>query len=132
MNRFVRFALVGAGGFLVDFAAMSGFLTLASLPPLPARLIAFAITVCVTYVFNRVFTFADRPRRGRQEWIAYALTSCAAALVNLGVFSLTLSALHATPMSPYIAMPLGVAAGLAVNFVCYNFFVFRAASREQC
>jgi len=125
--RLARFVLVGGAGFVVDFATMWGLLTLAHLPPIPARVGAFAITVAFTYVLNRAFTFADRPRRGREEWIAYGLVSIAAAVVNLGGFALALHALGPRPFAPYVAMPIGVAAGLVVNFVCYNFLVFRAA-----
>ncbi|MFT3728879.1 MAG: GtrA family protein [Terricaulis sp.] len=130
VGRIARFLIVGGAGFVVDFGTMLGLLQLAHLAPMPARLIAFAVTVAFTYVFNRSFTFADRPRRGRGEWITYAAASSVAALANLGIFALVLGALHANPLAPYLAMPVGVAAGLLVNFVSYNFLVFREAATK--
>ena len=126
MNRLFKFLAAGGAGFAVDFTTFWAMLKFAHLPPLPARLIAFAIAVVFTYVFNRAFTFADRPRRGRVEWATYFAASAVAAVVNIGVFTVALKFLGAWPLAPYAAMPIGVAAGLVVNFVCYNFIVFRA------
>ena len=109
---------------------MWAMLTFAHLPPMPARLIAFAVSIIFTYVFNRAFTFADRPRRG-SEWRSYALVSAVAAAVNLGAFATALRALGTHAFAPYIAMPIGVAVGLVVNFLCYNFVVFRAAPTTE-
>jgi putative flippase GtrA len=110
---------------------MWALLNLAHLAPMPARVIAFLVTVVFTYVFNRAFTFADRPQRGRGEWVSYAAVSIAAAVVNLGVFAIVLKLLSTHAYAPYIAMPIGVVAGLVVNFVSYNFLVFRAAPTTE-
>ena len=118
--------MVGGAGFLVDFATMGALLNLAHLSAIPARLIAFGVSVVFTFALNRSFTFADRPRRGRKEWVLYALASSVAALVNLGVFAIVLGGLGAKSFAPYAAMPIGVAAGLIVNFLSYNLVVFRA------
>ena len=131
MRRLCRFLSVGAAGFVVDFTTMWVMLTLARLPPMPARVIAFVVTIIFTYVFNRAFTFADRPQRGKGEWASYALVSAAAAILNLGVFAFALKSLGQHPFGPYLAMPIGVAAGLVVNFLCYNFLVFRAPTTER-
>jgi len=125
MQRLIRFLVVGGAGFVVDFTTMWAMLNFAHLSPLPARLVAFGLTVAFTYVFNRTFTFADRPRRGRDEWATYIGVSIAAAVVNIGVFLLALKFMGAWTLAPYTALPIGVAAGLVVNFVGYNLLVFR-------
>jgi putative flippase GtrA len=128
--RLLKFLSVGAAGFVVDFTTMCAMITFAHLAAIPARLIAFAVSIVFTYIFNRAFTFADRPRRGG-EWMRYTLVSAVAAAVNLGAFATALQALGTHAFAPYIAMPIGVAVGLLVNFFCYNFLVFRAASTTE-
>lgn len=118
MQRLLKFLVVGTGGFVVDFSTMWALLTFPHLRPIAARVVAFAVAIVFTYVFNRAFTFADRPRRGRAEWLSYALVSAAAAVVNLGVFVVALRTVGGNAYSPYIAMPIGVAAGMVVNFIC--------------
>ena len=109
---------------------MCAMISFAHLGAIPARLIAFAVSIIFTYIFNRAFTFADRPRRGG-EWMRYAFVSAVAAGVNLGAFATALRALGTHAFAPYIAMPIGVALGLVVNFLCYNFVVFRTTSTRE-
>lgn len=125
-QRFSKFLIVGGAGFALDFTTLWALLTFAALSPIPARVIAYLVAITFTYICNRAFTFGDRPRDRRFIWAAYAVASAVSAAVNLGVFVVALAAFEGWTQAPYLAMPIGIAAGLVVNYIAFNFVVFRA------
>jgi len=131
IRRFAKFLVVGGGGFIIDFATMWALLNFGALAAMPARLIGFAAALAFTYALNRRFTFADRSSRGAATAAAYVAVSVVAAIINLGCFALALQLLQPWPLAPYLAMPIGVAAGLVVNFAAYNFLVFRHSNSGE-
>lgn len=127
MKRIVSFLAVGGGGFLVDITTLWFALEILHLEPIPARLLAFAAALLFTYTLNRAITFADRETAGAKKMGLYTLASVLSGAVNVGVYVALLEVLPATPLAPYIALPIGVGAGLISNYSLYNFAVFRAA-----
>lgn len=124
MRRFKRFLGVGAIGFVVDAGVFFTALTLLGVRPVVARLIASSIAIAATWRLNRRYTFADRQaRHPLQEFLRYGAASLAAAAANLvGVALLSPFDAAYGHVPSYIA---GTAAGLVVNFVLYERFVFR-------
>ena len=125
-RRIGLFLLVGLVGFVVDAGLLTFGIHVMSLGPKLSRLFSFLAAVLVTWALNRSYTFADKAtgRRG-SELVRYAATSCISASLNLGVYWLVLEILPETAAAPYMALVLGVAAGLVSNFTLYRFVVFR-------
>jgi len=125
MTRIAKFLLVGAAGFVCDLSFLWFFIRGLGFSPIPARLFSFVCAVAFTYALNRRTTFADRPYRGPNQIIKYFLASGLAGLANILVYIAVLSALGQGQFTPFIAMPVGVAVGLVINFTLYNFEIFR-------
>lgn len=123
--RFLRFGLVGVAGFAVDAGLTQGLVDLAHLPPLGARLPAFAAAVVTTWALNRRFTFTDR-RAGPvgPQFLAFLASALIAGLVNYGVFA-AITVLTPLGRWPAAGVAFGSVAGWLVNFGIADRLVFR-------
>ncbi|MDZ7790205.1 MAG: GtrA family protein [Xanthomonadales bacterium] len=124
-SRFIRFAIVGTAGFVVDAAVLYALLTLVDAGPLTARIPSFLCAATFTWALNRRWTFAA-PREERQlrQWGAYTLAMVCGAAVNYGCYALMVIALPDLPATPLAALAAGSLAGLAVNFALAERVVF--------
>lgn len=127
MSAFLRFALVGAAGFVVNEAA----LWIGLHPPLhlgkdAAWFFAFAPAVTFTWWGNRTFTFREHASSGARamlhEWVRFVATNSFGALINLAVYELLI---HLTGADPLLALACGVLAGMVFNFTLSKRLVFR-------
>jgi putative flippase GtrA len=124
-GRFIRFAVVGATGFLVDAALLSvlighGFGIYA------ARLASFPAAVTWTWLLNRLWGFRDdRTHRPTREWARYFAVQSFGALVNFLVYSALLASIfdERAEMALY-ALAIGSAVGMIVNYVGAAALVF--------
>ncbi len=68
IRRFLKFAVVGAWGFIVDFTVLNLLLFGAQFPAWLANTCSFTIAVLNTFIFNRLWTFPESRQRpiGRQ------------------------------------------------------------------
>lgn len=121
----VRFALVGAAGFVVDAGVLH--LALASGAGLFAgRAVSYLAAATFTWACNRRFTFATTLPPTLGEWARFVLANAGGGLVNLAVYSALVLAVEAVARTPVIGVAAGSVAGLAVNFALSRRFVFRA------
>lgn len=125
-KAFVRFALIGAIGFLVD----AGILTLLSqhwgLNVYLARCVSFAAASLVTFLLNRRFTFtAARVVGPGREYVRYMTVQGVGSLTNLAVFIVLINLFAGLGQTPVIPLAFGSAAGLIVNFAGSRLWVFR-------
>jgi putative flippase GtrA len=122
---------LGAGGFcgLLQLGLLAALLA-RRWSPLPADVLALALTTQLNFGLNAAFTWQDRPAHGRQRrrgrallrrWAAYQGTSAGAALLNLLVFA----ALHPA-LPPVVAAAAGTGIAALGNFVANDRLVFRA------
>ncbi|MGE3303174.1 MAG: GtrA family protein [Hyphomonadaceae bacterium] len=117
------FALVGAGGFVVDALVLKVGLALGASNAL-ARLISLAAGMHFTFTVNRVTAFRHlRSAPLARQWLLYLAANSLGALVNYGVF-LALTA-DWLARAPVIAAGCGAIAGLAVNFAGSRLLAFR-------
>lgn len=128
-SRFLRFALVGTAGFVVDSAVLAVLLHGAHLDPYSGQIIAFLVAATFTWWANRRFTFADRAAAGHKsiaaEWMAFLAANGLGGLVNYAVYA-ALVALAPVPFNnPYLAVGAGSLAGLAFNFTLSSRMVFK-------
>ena len=69
IKRFLKFAVVGAWGFIVDFTILNLLMFGAHFPAWLANTCSFTIAVLNTFILNRLWTFPE----SRQRPIAQAV-----------------------------------------------------------
>jgi len=130
-SRFLRFGIVGAGGFLVDETVLTLLHYGLGVGPYGARVVSILCAMTFTWWGNRNLTFAEHAVRGGatallREWFAFCLANAVGAVVNYATYSV-LVGLFAPPLGqPLVATAAGVAVGLVFNFTLSKRFVFRA------
>ena len=81
----VRFALVGASGYVVNLAVFAALVEGAGTDHRLAALAAFLVAVASNFVWNRRWTFRARAGHRGFQAARFLTVSLAAFLVNLGV-----------------------------------------------
>ena len=128
-SRFLRFAIVGALGFLVDAGVLALVLHSGLAGFHAGRCLSFLAAASFTWALNRRFTFADRAAsRGNRgaQWARYVAAMSAGAAVNYAVYALVLAWAGYTALVAPLAVAAGSIAGLGVNFSAARWFVFAA------
>ncbi|MGH6889455.1 MAG: GtrA family protein [Rhizomicrobium sp.] len=131
--RFLRFALVGTVGFVVNWIALYLALHLAGLDKYSGWPVAFLVAVTFTWWGNRTLTFRDRAAsRGiAREWFAFLVGNSLGALANFAVYCLFVT-FAAPPLgNPLVAIVAGTLVGLVFNFMVSARFVFRAPATKD-
>jgi putative flippase GtrA len=133
-SRFLRFAMVGTAGFLVNEAALAFALKLLHLNSYAGGVFSFAVAVTFTWWGNRRLTFRDRaatgPRGMLVEWAKFVMANGLGFLVNFGLYA-GLIALAPRPLNnPFLALALGTIAGLLFNFAMSSRVVFGSGSGD--
>ena len=128
-SRFLRFAIVGALGFVVDAGVLALVLHSGLAGFHAGRCLSFLAAASFTWALNRRFTFADRAAsRGSRgaQWARYVAAMSAGAAVNYAVYALVLAWAGYTALIAPFAVAAGSIAGLGVNFSAARWFVFAA------
>jgi len=121
-TRFVRFALVGGAGFLVDAGLLALLHHGAGLDPFTARLISITASASTTWRLNRGLTFGASDRSQAAEGIRYGMVAALTAGFNYCLYAL---ALIAWPDLPPIAAMIGATIGaMLFSYLGYSRFVF--------
>jgi len=130
VSTFLRFAAVGAVGFLVDGALLQVFAKAFALTPVIARLPSFAIAVALTFQLNRVWGFrAVREPAGPQA-VRYIAVQVIAGAANYSVFATLVTMWRLAGPSLWAAMVVGSAFGLIVSFAGSRLIVFGAPGAD--
>jgi putative flippase GtrA len=120
---FIRFALVGVVGFLVDAGVVAILVRLLGVGPYPARACSYLFAVTTTWSLNRQFTFESSSPPFR-EFLAFLLTNGLGATINLLVYAVLIAWRGSAGLMPVIGVAVGSLAGLLVNFVFSSKLVF--------
>ncbi|GAD79128.1 GtrA family protein [Vibrio ezurae] len=123
-HRFVRFAKVGALGFVVDLSVFSILLYWIGLPTMVSRVIAFVVAASCTWLGNRVYTFESRGNHFVQ-WKRFFISACLSMLPNLLVFKSILLSLGENHFTHALAFVCGVGAGFMGNYLLSSRWVFK-------
>lgn len=129
---FLRFAIIGALGFLLDLAVLAFAIEVLGLGPYAGRALSFAVTVTFTWAMNRWLTFAERrAARGGilKEWARFVAANAIGLAVNYVVYAALLNWGSGWLASPYVAAGCGAIAGLVFNYTASSRLVFRAAPK---
>jgi putative flippase GtrA len=127
----LRFALVGASGFVVDTTVLILLFEVAAVELLLARSIAFVVAASSNWILNRLFTFADACRAGRKssQWGRFLVSAILSAIPNLGIFYLLMLFLPEVLPAILFAMCCGILAGYACNYQLARLWVFKSVKR---
>jgi hypothetical protein len=128
-HPFVRFALVGAGGYVVDTAVLALDTSLWGLDFASGRAFSIFVAMCCTWLGNRYLTFPERRAHGlsgaAQEWLKFVGANLIGAVVNYAVSLLLVHYAPAPFDNKYVAQACGVLAGLVFNFTLSRMMVFK-------
>jgi putative flippase GtrA len=124
-SQFIRFAVAGAIGFVVDAGVL--YLALAAgLGPFTGRAVSFLAAVWTTWQINRRYTFRERIQRSPwAEWCRYLLSMLTGASVNYAVYALVIVTAPHLAWTPVVGVACGSVAGMFVNFFAAKFWAFR-------
>jgi len=124
-RQFIRFAIAGTLGFVVDAGVL--YIALAcGLGPFVGRVVSFLAAVWATWRVNRRYTFHDRAERSVWvEWWRYLVSMLGGAAVNYLAYSVVILTLHAGHFTPLIAVACGSVAGMFVNFAAAKYWAFK-------
>lgn len=131
--RFLRFACVGAMGFIIDTLFFAALINVANSPIFLARAIAFLPAVTFTWYLNRNLTFGDRGKspKKRQEYFSYVMVYLLGTSVNFMVFMAIVLVLPWASRYWLIPLLAGTAAGLAFNYLLLNLRIFRQRTARR-
>ncbi len=125
-SQFLRFALVGTAGFLVDWAVLSMALAILGLDFYTGRLLSFLTAATFTWAANRQFTFrqADKGNPGRQ-WRRFVAVNLVGGLMNYGIYAALVYSVAVAQSWPVIGIAAGSIVGLAWNYSGSRLLVFK-------
>ena len=124
--QFIRFGVVGTGGFLVNLGVFS-LMTWIGLNPFAGQAVALPVAAFFTWLINRLWTFESRHSGVAKlaEVVRYLLSTALGAGINYAVFALLVSAVPAFHAYPKLGVAAAAIAGLCFNFPMSKYFVFR-------
>jgi putative flippase GtrA len=126
-GQFLRFGVVGTGGFLVD----AGLLTLmlwAGLGLYAGRVVSYVGAATFTYAFNRAWTFRDAARApAARQWALFLAVNLIGFTLNYGTYALLVAFVPVVAANPVLGVAAGSIAGLGGNFLASRRFVFRGS-----
>jgi putative flippase GtrA len=122
--RFARFALAGAGGFIIQVGTVAGLTEIMHVNYLIATLVAVEAAILSNFVWHHHWTFRDRAGSWLERLIRFnalnAMTSIFGSIF-LTAFFVEVGGLH--PVAANIASVVGLS---VINFIGADRLVFRA------
>lgn len=87
--RFVKFAVVGFSGTLVDFGIFNLLSSILNFPTIPSSVVSFIIAVFNNFFWNRIWTYPEsREFALSQQFGKFGAVSLAGLLIRTSIFSL--------------------------------------------
>jgi dolichol-phosphate mannosyltransferase len=120
--QLVRFALVGASGYVVNLAVFAALVHGADVSYRLAALAAFLVAVANNFVWNRRWTFRARGGHAGFQAARFLTVSVAAFLFNLAVLELLVAGFE-LPEVP--AQAIAIVAATPLSFLGNRLWTFR-------
>lgn len=128
-QQFIRFAIVGAIGFVVDVGVLYLNLHL-GMGYFIGRAISFLCAVWVTWKINRQFTFISSGEiSGFKEMLRYLVAMLFGGLINYLAYMLVVMQARNLPFLPFFAVATGSVAGMMVNYFTAKSWVFKSVEK---
>ncbi|MEC9399523.1 MAG: GtrA family protein [Myxococcota bacterium] len=151
IGRFVKFGVVGGSGVVVNLGVFWIFFTLLatseSLAEGTRHTLAngagVIVSIFTNFLLNDSWTWGDRIKGSRKDWAKrlarYYLSCSIAAGVQILTASLTYSmilskfelALFGVELGPTLAVLVGIACGIAINFPISHLWAFKDADAQD-
>ncbi|HDZ5418740.1 TPA: GtrA family protein [Vibrio harveyi] len=126
MSRLLTFAMVGGVGFIVDTLIFMVLFQWAGVELMIARGLAFCVAATTTWLGNRCLTFSQSTKdRAFNQWQKFMLSASISALPNFAVFKVTTLLLGTQGTTVYIALVMGILAGMVSNYLLSMHWVFQ-------
>jgi putative flippase GtrA len=122
-QSFLRFALVGVAGFIVDASVLTLTLSLGA-DFYTGRLCSFSCAVTATWYMNRIYTFTSRDPHLLREWGRFVSANAVGGLINYATYALLVTTVGLFASHPIAAVGVGSVAGLMWNFTVSHNIVF--------
>lgn len=123
-HQFLKFATVGVLNTTIDFSIYTALTRLADWHFLYANAVSFLSAVTVSFWINRFWTFRDRPRRGRRQYVLFFVVNLIALGFNEALLA---SFVHIAHVHDLIAKALATCLVLFWNFFANRTWTFRAS-----
>lgn len=124
MQKFARFAGVGATGFVVD-TGLTLLLIQKGIDPYTSRIFAIFFAMVTTWRLNRALTFGASRSGQATEGARYFTVAILAAVLSYGIYAGLLLSIAGFP--PALAIVIAVGTTTAVSFLGYSRFAFRTS-----
>jgi len=121
--QLVRFAVVGASGYVVNLVVFALLVHAASLDYKLAAVAAFVVALSNNFVWNRLWTFRASDGHAGFQAVRFCVVSLVAFGFNLAVLSMLVEGLGVTEVP---AQAFAIAAATPLNFVGNKLWSFRA------
>ena len=87
-TRFIRFAIVGTFGAIIDFVVFNLLLLLANMPAVWANICSFTVAVVSNYILNRYWTYPDsRSKKVGQQLTEYVIVNLIGVIIRTLIFT---------------------------------------------
>ncbi len=87
-GRFLRFAFVGAVGFVVDFGIFNLLVNLAHVPAVYAQVVSFTAAVVSNFLWNRYWTYPDsRSKKISRQLVQFGVISIIGLAIRTPLFA---------------------------------------------
>jgi putative flippase GtrA len=121
--QLIRFAMVGASGYVVNLAVFAGCVHLLGIDYRIAAVLAFLVSVTNNFWLNRHWTFSARHDRPTMQGVRFFTVS----LVAFGfTYVVLVSLVSGAGMAKVIAQAIAIVAGTPLSFVGQKVWSFRA------
>lgn len=128
-SQFLRFALVGAAGFIVDASTLKAAMYLGA-GHYSGRVISYLVAATFTWSLNRRYTFREQQDANLfREWIKFLAANLAGGGINYATYAALVALSPTVEAWPTIGVAAGSIAGLAVNFTLSRLLVFTGGQR---
>ena len=123
--RLTRFALVGGMAFLIDAGLLTLLVSALGFGHFSGRAISFGVAVSASWVANRKWVFHRYATANRKkEYLRYLAVQGAGALINFGIYSMTIILIPELGRVPVIPLAIGASVAMLFNFIASNQLVF--------
>lgn len=126
VERFLRFAVVGGTGFVIDAGLLALLHHGAGLDPFSSRLVSISVAAFSTWRLNRIVTFGASQSSQASEGLRYATVAGLTACFNYLVYAATLIVWRDLP--PLAAAVFATVAAMGLSYLGYSRFVFYGSS----
>ena len=121
LQRFGRFAVVGALATATHAAVFTAAIEAARIEPVLATALAFVVAMLTGFALNRRWTFAVSDAPARRLW-RYAFAALVGLALNATIMYCVVHLLH---WSPYLGLAAAIVIVPPVSFTLNHFWVFR-------